>query len=647
MSEAKHASLTVLGGPLGGSRVELPDDGEITIGSGEDCTFRLDTAGVNPLHARVVLEGGQATVFSTGADRPLHINDNPLGGESAALRNGDILWLGVPGEDDVAMLQCILAARPAAAPAPAPTVAEPTPDIETQALFIASEEPGPPLEEEAAAAASPVPSATGKPADDEPYLMDFDAPLDEEGVVVGEPEVMSDEELAPVDLGEGGDAVVVDEDELFTDATPTFVEGSEAAPAEEEVLSAEPLPAPEAPTPVEVPPTPVEPIPEPPAAETPAPRAEPPAPAPPTPPARSPERPPDRSAPAHAAPRAPLPRRRPTSPRPEAPEVEETEGRSPMLLALVGFVGVLAVAILGWGVWRFVLAKPSPAPTPVAAATATPPPVSTAPPPATPPPAEVPTPEPTATPMETAPPEPTPPPPQAAAPEPTPTPKPTPTPTPPPAAAPAPPSGPSAEEQRAQQNAARVEELLGQADAAVAARQYAAAIGQLDEALGLDPGNSRATATRARAVALRDLANRRFVSGRTRVQTEKAQGGGLAGFDAGDADVRKAPDFQGRIEFEMSPPGGIAAGDPWTLRIFVINEGEKDIKIRGVDAVTEVNGSGGGGAVAARTSEVPTQRRLLVGELSGTWVEGTESWSTQVTVTANRGDSLRASVTWR
>jgi hypothetical protein len=192
-----------------------------------------------------------------------------------------------------------------------------------------------------------------------------------------------------------------------------------------------------------------------------------------------------------------------------------------------------------------------------------------------------------------------------------------------------------------------VEDLLGQADTAVAARQYDVAIDQLDEALGLDPGNSRARTTRARVVALRDLASRRFVAGRTRVQTEKAQAGGLAGFDTGDADVRKAPDFQGRLEFEMNPASGLSGGDPWTLRIFVVNDGEKPIRIQGIDAVTQVNGAGGGGAVAPRTRQIPTQRRLLVGELSGTWVEGTNSWSTQITVTANKGDSLRASLTWR
>ena len=100
-------------------------------------------------------------------------------------------------------------------------------------------------------------------------------------------------------------------------------------------------------------------------------------------------------------------------------------------------------------------------------------------------------------------------------------------------------------------------------------------------------------------------------------------------------------------EFEMNPATGLTAGAPWTLRIFVVNEGEKPIRIQGVQAVTQVNGSGGATAVAPRTRQVPTQQRLLVGEHTGTWQQGTNAWSTQVTITANKGDSLRASVTWR
>ena len=97
MAEAKKASLTVLGGSLAGASAELPDDGVVILGSAPDCTFHLDAPSVSPQHARIVLEGGKATAHPTGTQRAVHVNDNPLG-ESATLRNGDILWLGVPGE---------------------------------------------------------------------------------------------------------------------------------------------------------------------------------------------------------------------------------------------------------------------------------------------------------------------------------------------------------------------------------------------------------------------------------------------------------------------------------------------------------------------------------------------------------------------
>ena len=86
MADAKKASLTVLGGTLAGVQSALPHDGVVTIGSAADCTFQLDTPSVSPLHARLVLEDGQATVHATGSDRALHVNDNPLTSDSAPLR---------------------------------------------------------------------------------------------------------------------------------------------------------------------------------------------------------------------------------------------------------------------------------------------------------------------------------------------------------------------------------------------------------------------------------------------------------------------------------------------------------------------------------------------------------------------------------
>jgi hypothetical protein len=165
--------------------------------------------------------------------------------------------------------------------------------------------------------------------------------------------------------------------------------------------------------------------------------------------------------------------------------------------------------------------------------------------------------------------------------------------------------------------------------------------------LRLEPGNSQATANRARAVALGDLARRSFVTGRTRIRGKARAGGGLAGFDTGDADLREAPEVQGRIEFQMTPPSGVAPGDAWTLQVFLQNEGGKNIDIQDISATTRVNGSGSGRPVTPRTRRVPSRQRVLVGELSGTWADGTSSWSTLLTITTNKGESLRASVTWR
>jgi hypothetical protein len=312
-----------------------------------------------------------------------------------------------------------------------------------------------------------------------------------------------------------------------------------------------------------------------------------------------------------------------------------------------GFAAVLVVAGLGWVAWRAFGGRPSrPAPTPPPLAQASAPPATLPPPlPTT---AVQPTPEPVAAPTPAPPPVATPRPGTTPTPTPTPTATPTPaaaraTPTPPPAA-----PGPSAEALRAQQAAAQVQALLAQAETAIGARQYDAAVSHLDGVLRLEPANARATGLRADAVRRRDLAKRRFVPGQTAVQTQKAQkGGDLAGFDTGDADLRKAPDFLGRVEFEMSPASGLEAGDAWTLRVYVVNEGKKPIRIQGVTVGTTVNGSGGGGPVTPRAREIAPQQRSLVAEATGSWRDGTTAWSTEATITAGKGDSLRNTLTWR
>jgi hypothetical protein len=197
----------------------------------------------------------------------------------------------------------------------------------------------------------------------------------------------------------------------------------------------------------------------------------------------------------------------------------------------------------------------------------------------------------------------------------------------------------------AAQRAAQVANLLLQAEGAATAQNHEQAASLFDEALKLDPGNPRATSGRQAALAARDAARRSFVAGRTVVRTEKAAGGGLAGFDSSGVNVQKAPDFQGRIEFAMSP-ARIRSGEPYSLRTFVVNEGKKPIKISGLTVTTSVNGNKAGGPANPLARDIEPQQRALVDERTGTWPDGVTAWSTEVTVTA-KGDSLRNQLTWK
>jgi hypothetical protein len=44
---------------------------------------------------------------------------------------------------------------------------------------------------------------------------------------------------------------------------------------------------------------------------------------------------------------------------------------------------------------------------------------------------------------------------------------------------------------------------------------------------------------------------------------------------------------------------------------------------------------------------VAPQQRAQLGEVSGSWKDGTTSWSVELLVTANKGDSLKNQITWR
>jgi hypothetical protein len=241
---AKLPSLTVLSGPQAGTRFVIEDAVDnILIGSDPSCRFCLDTPGVSPIHARLWIDLSGLIVHDTNSPHGVYVNDDRVD-SPAPLRNGDILWLGRPGDEMSTMLQCRLpiraAEQPAIAVAPPPAFdpdANPSATIafmspshtaaidavdadETATLRAAEETVEPGLEP------APVP--------DRDDLVEHDAHLEHQPLDEGvEPTVIA----APEELGDGAPAEV--EPEVEPELEP------ELEPEMEPTIAARPAPFPD------------------------------------------------------------------------------------------------------------------------------------------------------------------------------------------------------------------------------------------------------------------------------------------------------------------------------------------------------------------------------------------------------------------
>jgi FHA domain-containing protein/IPT/TIG domain-containing protein len=100
------ASLTVLSGTLAGTRLDIDgSEDDVLVGADPGCRLALDLPGVSPIHARLSLDQQGLVVQDTHSPRGLYVNDTRVTGQ-APLRDGDVLWLGTPGDDTSVMLQC-------------------------------------------------------------------------------------------------------------------------------------------------------------------------------------------------------------------------------------------------------------------------------------------------------------------------------------------------------------------------------------------------------------------------------------------------------------------------------------------------------------------------------------------------------------
>jgi hypothetical protein len=144
------------------------------------------------------------------------------------------------------------------------------------------------------------------------------------------------------------------------------------------------------------------------------------------------------------------------------------------------------------------------------------------------------------------------------------------------------------------------------------------------------------------AVPAPDAAARRFITDATTIATREA--GDLQGFDTTDVTTRRVPQFVGRVEFEVLPTS-VRAGEPFVVRVVLVNEGKKNVRIRSVALMTLVDGRREPASVKPLQREVGPQQRALVAEYSAVWPQP-GSWSLEATVTADRDETVTSRLTW-
>jgi hypothetical protein len=209
----------------------------------------------------------------------------------------------------------------------------------------------------------------------------------------------------------------------------------------------------------------------------------------------------------------------------------------------------------------------------------------------------------------------------------------------------------------------KVNDLLAKADEAMGKAQLEAAIQLYDEALKLDPGNSRAAGGKTSAIGARAVAQaagagglrggaKAFVSGKTQAQSvETAAGNAPPGFEeSAGVSVKRgsaAAELPGKILFEVKPEA-VKPGDSYSVGIYLVNEGAGPISVKTMAVAIVKNGGRAGGPVPPQTKDVaPRQKALLLSTPTDMWKEDTASWQMEVTVSTARGETYKNTLSWK
>ena len=88
------------------------------------------------------------------------------------------------------------------------------------------------------------------------------------------------------------------------------------------------------------------------------------------------------------------------------------------------------------------------------------------------------------------------------------------------------------------------------------------------------------------------------------------------------------------------------AGEPYAVRVYLVNEGKKTVRLRGLGASITLNGQRSVAPIPLVAREVPPQQRALLGEVTGDWPEGVTSWTMDAVVTTDRDETGSSRLSW-
>jgi hypothetical protein len=88
-------------------------------------------------------------------------------------------------------------------------------------------------------------------------------------------------------------------------------------------------------------------------------------------------------------------------------------------------------------------------------------------------------------------------------------------------------------------------------------------------------------------------------------------------------------------------------GERYTVKVFLVNEGNAPIKLKDLFVTTTINGKKVGAPVPPQTRDVAPQQRAVVMSTAEAWKEDTTSWQMEVTIHTARGERYTNQVTWK